>query len=94
MIKITQGKGFHMTFANGYTASVQFGPGNYCDNYREEISEKGFLAAGAKGSTTAECARFDRDGNMVPVNDSGDMVVGHLTADQVLAFLNETASLK
>lgn len=24
-------KGFHMTFENGWTISVQFGPNNYCD---------------------------------------------------------------
>ena len=31
--KITGHKGFHITFENGYTVSVQFGPANYCDNY-------------------------------------------------------------
>ena len=29
----TMRKGFHMTFANGLTASVQWGAGNYCDNH-------------------------------------------------------------
>ena len=24
-------RGFHMAFANGYTVSIQFGSGNYCD---------------------------------------------------------------
>jgi hypothetical protein len=32
MFRITNSKGFHMTFANGITISVQFGPGNYCEN--------------------------------------------------------------
>jgi hypothetical protein len=32
MFKITHKKGFHITFENDYTVSVQFGPGNYCDN--------------------------------------------------------------
>jgi hypothetical protein len=26
-------KGFHITFPNGWTVSVQFGAGNYCENY-------------------------------------------------------------
>ena len=39
MFKITEGKGFHITFANGYTVSVQFGPDNYCDHYHKN-SEK------------------------------------------------------
>lgn len=30
--KITAGRGFHVTFANGCTLSVQFGGSNYCDN--------------------------------------------------------------
>ena len=25
--------GFHICFENGYTISVQFGPGNYCEQY-------------------------------------------------------------
>lgn len=33
MFRITRGKGFHVSFPNGYTVSVQFGPGNYCDHY-------------------------------------------------------------
>ena len=30
MLAITYGSGFQMTFENGWTASVQFGQGNYC----------------------------------------------------------------
>ena len=32
MSTITEGHGFHMKFANGWTISVQWGPWNYCDN--------------------------------------------------------------
>ena len=32
MFAITRGKGFHLTFANGWTVSVQWGNGNYCSN--------------------------------------------------------------
>ena len=32
MIASTENKGFHLTFTNGYTISVQFGSGNYCNN--------------------------------------------------------------
>lgn len=35
--KITGVKGFHITFENGWTVSVQFGGGNYSDNYDEPI---------------------------------------------------------
>lgn len=30
-------KGFHMKFPNGWTVSVQFGKGNYCENYNLDI---------------------------------------------------------
>ena len=33
MFKITQGKGFHITFENGLTLSTQIGPKNHCSNY-------------------------------------------------------------
>jgi len=33
MFNITNGKGFTMTFANGWTVSVQFGGLNYCQHY-------------------------------------------------------------
>lgn len=32
MFKITQGKGFHITFDNGYTVSAQFGYDDKCEN--------------------------------------------------------------
>lgn len=32
MFRITDGRGFHVEFANGWTVSVQFGRHNYCDN--------------------------------------------------------------
>jgi hypothetical protein len=32
MFCICEGKGFQMTFENGVTLSVQFGPANYCEN--------------------------------------------------------------
>lgn len=33
MFKITMNKGFQLIFENGYAISVQFGQGNYCENY-------------------------------------------------------------
>lgn len=37
MFRIIDGKGFHITFENGVTVSVQFGWGNYCRNYPHNI---------------------------------------------------------
>lgn len=85
MLKITRGKGFHMTFSNGWTASVQFGYGNYCDNRDKQ---------GNTESSNAEVACWSRDGGLVNImeNDSSDTVIGYLSADKVLEFLNKVAA--
>jgi hypothetical protein len=64
MFRITGGKGFHITFQNGYAVSVQFGPGNYCDNYDMEIGRDEKLS-GKRGSSTAECAVWKIDGDLI-----------------------------
>lgn len=59
MFKITEGKGFHITFANGVCLSVQFGRGSYCENkvmgdvkeqirYREMIEENSIQSFNAE----------------------------------------------
>lgn len=45
--------GFHITFKNGYTISVQFGKGNYSD----------------KGETTAEIAAWGPDGKWMRLGE-------------------------
>lgn len=44
MFKITGSKGFHITFKNDVTVSVQFGWGNYCNTYpdNEDMFTKGY----------------------------------------------------
>ena len=86
MFKITGKKGFHITFENGFTVSVQFGPGNYCDNYDMEIG-RDEERAGKEGSYTAECAVWGSDGEMIDRWD-GNTVSNRSTAEEVLALLN------
>lgn len=88
MFKITQGKGFHITFDNGWTASVQWGSGNYCENFDLD-ARSADANAGAKGSKTAEIAAWDKDGNWYNFGD--DNVKGYVTPNQVLTFLNMVA---
>ena len=40
MFKSTQNKGFSLTFANGITISVQFGPSNYCEHQERDSSQE------------------------------------------------------
>ena len=95
MFKITEGRGFHITFANGYTASVQWGPGNYCNNYGGSFAH--MQEAGENGSATADIAAWKGNSDMLPLpepfSDYGDTVAGWQSPEQVLAFLTWVSSL-
>jgi len=65
MFKITEGKGFHIQFKNGWVVSVQWGSGNYGQNYiiqpdptesRETLNRN----LGAKGAAEAEVAIWNK----------------------------------
>lgn len=88
MFKITQGKGFHITFDNGWTASVQWGMRNYCQNYAYD-PPRSDAEVGVSGSKTAEIAAWDKDGNWYNFGD--DQVKGYVTPNEVLMFLNMVA---
>lgn len=98
--KITHGKGFHLLFKNGYKVSVQFGPGNYCENLKqnyfdflEQMTNPEFFWE----SSDAECAVIDPQGNFVPLEKFDeslcDEVNGYMTSDEVLDLMNWAAKL-
>jgi hypothetical protein len=62
MFAITEGKGFQMTFSNGYTVRVQWGRGNYADNRYDKSCPKSVPEYKSK---TAEIAVWDKDDNYV-----------------------------
>lgn len=85
----TSGKGFHMTFENGLTISVQWGYGNHCDNkfynksYLEElnvIKEKGLFTG-----ETAEIAVWNAEGKWMSFEH--DQVKGWLSPDTVADYI-------
>lgn len=90
-------KGFHTTFENGYTVSVQWGAGNYCDNYFPK--DKDFSCKKPAESNTAEVAAFDPRDEFVdlfkvcPDLHTDGIVAGYLTPEEVLAFMNRIAAL-
>jgi hypothetical protein len=86
--RICGGKGFHVTFENGWTVSVQFGGGNYCSNYDEPI---GASNTGEKGSFDAEVAAWPKSGQMHRFPDQNDTVIARQSPAQVLAILNWAA---
>ena len=95
MFKITMNRGFHITFKNGYTVSVQFGPNSYCDHYHPSYSSSSSLyeyasneECGKIGSTTAECAVIVDDVLIETPFFDGDTVKGWMTPKEVLKLLN------
>ncbi len=89
---ITGCKGFHIIFKNGVTVSVQFGGGNYCENYDEEIGgerNKKKLTSG-----DAEVAVWDKEGKWITPSDDGDMVIGYQTPADVLRIMNWASELE
>lgn len=87
----TARKGFHMTFDNGWTVSVQWGPGNYCNNrcVTSDYPDPGARAANHDwASTTAEIAVIDPTGDFRPLRPEDD-VVGWLKPELVARVLFE-----
>jgi hypothetical protein len=87
---ITSGRGFHMTFPNGMTVSVQFGPLNYCQNREEPFASE--QEAGANGCEEAEVAVIRRDGTMLRLSEH-DTVRGWVNPTGVLEIMKIAAEL-
>jgi len=94
MFETTQNKGFKITFGNGVTVSVQFGPGNYCQHYDTIFSSRTLIDAPAYEqqweSTDAEIASWNSEGGWH--NFDCDQVKGYLSPDEVLAFMVSAAA--
>jgi len=92
--RITDGKGFGITFENGWTVSVQFGPGNYCEHYDRGIG-RDEERCGREGSFNAETAVIEPGGKLIPYPDANDeygTVQPRQTANQVLETLKWAAA--
>ena len=87
MFKSTSNKGFQLTFENGWTISVQFGYGNYCDNYRHpdgwDFSKKQEVTQ----SSDAEIAIWDANGEWY--NFGSDTVKGYCSANEVAEWIEK-----
>ena len=85
--EISDNKGFHITYKNGYTVSVQFGGGNYCTNRDLPIEDYG---KSVPPSDTAETALMTKDGF---VSYQGDDVQGYMSPSEVLKLMVHAESL-
>lgn len=97
MFRITGGKGFHMTFENGNTISIQFGGGNYCENYNIVIGSERGRDISCKDS---EIAIWDKDNNWITrevyeilFNEKNyDTVKGYVSTNdiaKIVAYISE-----
>jgi hypothetical protein len=88
MFRITQGKGFQITFESGWLVSVQFGPFNYCDHYNVMIGDRNFETVerelGTKGSSTAEVWCIHSDGRRWPIDPLGYQTPAEVA--QIIAY--------
>ena len=91
-LAITGGKGFRLSFDNGYSLSVQIGQFNYCDNYDSSFDEYGLLQ-----STTFEAAIIDKDGELIVWPDgsgeSHDTVGGYIPIPYLPKWISYVSSL-
>ena len=95
--RITDGKGFQISFENGLTISVQFGYGNYCANKNEPINSH---SANNK-CRDAEIAIFPTEGkdsawltNKFLPNKRGEDVVGWIKPDEVAKLIGRVQRSK
>ncbi len=99
LFKVDYGRGFHLTFANGFTASVQWGKDNYCEN-REPYNIDKFIQEimhGGASCIDAEVACVTKEGYLIDLDDyqnnKHEQVLGYLSTDEVLQFMSWVANL-
>lgn len=94
MFSITDGKGFHITFQNGVTISVQFGPGHCCERRTagrfqpEEAPEE----KERWESSDAEVAILLPNGKFYRMQEHND-VLGWQTAEDVAKWIEVARKL-
>jgi hypothetical protein len=88
MFEITGGKGFHVTFENGNTVSVQFGSVNYCQNYNPRLNFTDLQKPSPKASEDAEIMVWDCNGNTL------QEPVANCTPEQMLQLMLKVAGTR
>ena len=91
MFRINDNKGFQITFDNGYTVSVQFGPGNYGSNRQLDPMTRDYADNNGLSATTVETALMNPEGEFVSYKD--DDVQGYQNVNDVLELINFASKL-
>jgi hypothetical protein len=96
MFKTFAKKGFQVSFDNGFTVSVMFGAGNYCEHRFSDMELGGTVNMWSEhNSVSAEIAVIGPDGEFVtgfPGCPEGNQVRGWVEPDEMLEVMNWAAS--
>ena len=84
MFKNTE-TGFIMTFKNGYSISIQWGPTHYCGN--RSLAPSMFSGFKPFESKTAEIAAFRPNDTYLQLGENDD-VAGWVLADEVAEYIS------
>jgi len=96
------GAGFHITFDNGWTISVQWGPGNYGDNRMKSLEEENFAEVlSSMESRTAEIMAWDANdvhwdfsvGSRVGLLGQGLLTKGWVKPDELIGYIQEISQI-
>jgi hypothetical protein len=85
----TNNKGFQMTFENGWTISVQFGYGNYCQNQHHPNGFYFSKNQDVTSSEDAEIAIWDNEENWY--NFGSDTVKGYCSTNEVAEWIDKVS---
>lgn len=80
--------GFCIRFENGWTISVQWHNGAYCE--RKSLSLDSFTDSNPADSATAEIAIWNEEGDWYDFGS--DQVLGYCTPDEVADWITKTKS--
>ena len=80
-------RGFQVTMSNGYTVSVQFGPGSISSVKNFALDEPISLDTIDDKVENAEIMVFTPDGNPVPFRMNGEITKGHVSPDELVGIL-------
>jgi hypothetical protein len=89
----TENRGFQMTFANGWTISVQYGYGNYCSNHHHPNGYRFAMGQLMVTCPDAEIAIWDNNNQYYIFNFGdgySDTVNGHCSPDEVAKWIDFT----
>jgi len=82
-----QHRGFHVTFDNGYTVSVQFGPNSICSVKNQSLDEVITPSNIDEHVKNAEVAVITPQKELIPFRSNGEETKGHVSPEELVGIL-------